>query len=176
MTELSRRVAIGKVTRTHGVRGCVKIFPYGETLHQLQAGAEVYVSAAAGGASRPLAIASIGRHKRLLLVCFESIRSLAEAQALVGCEIELPESLLPPTEPDEYYHFQLLGLLVRTTAGHELGILTSILDTGPHDVYVVTDDRGRETLLPAIAQVILEVNLRDQVLLVELPEGLVDDL
>lgn len=176
MMELPRWVAVGKVTRTHGVRGCVKVFPYGETLQQLQPGGQVFVATGAGGAPRPLTIASLGRHKRLLLICFDSIDSTDQAQALVGCDIQLPQTHLPPTEPDEYYHYQLLGLRVRSTDGRQLGTLTSILETGPHDVYVVTDENGRELLLPAVADVILEIDLKDRGMVVDPPQGLLDDL
>lgn len=176
MTAGPRWVAIGKITRLHGVRGCLKVYPYGDSLERLGPGAQVYLGELGREPARALTLAGVSRRKRFLVVCFAAIDSVAGAQTLVGRELGLPETLLPPTDDNEYYHFQLLGLRVRTVRGVELGTLTSILDTGPHDVYGVTDAAGREVLLPALADVVLEVNLEDGFVLVDPPEGLLDDL
>ena len=40
-----------------------------------------------------------------------------------------------------------------------MGVLTEVLETGANDVYVVTDENGKEVLLPAIREVILGVDL-----------------
>ena len=176
MTVGPRWVAIGKVTRLHGVRGCVKVFPYGDSLERLQPGTQVHLGEVGREPLHALTLTSITRRNRFLVVCFAAIDSVAEAQTLVGRELGLPETLLPPTDENEYYHFQLLGLPVRTVRGTELGTLTSILDAGAHDVYGVTDAADREVLLPALADVVLEVNLKDGFVLVDPPEGLLDDL
>ena len=65
--------------------------------------------------------------------------------------MELPEG--------EFYYHELLGLSVMDETGESLGKVTEIMQTGANDVYVVTNDAGQEILLPAIAEVILEVDL-----------------
>jgi 16S rRNA processing protein RimM len=96
-------------------------------------------------------------------------RDAAEAWRGAYVYVRLEDSL--PLEEDEYYHYQLQGLNVRTLEGEDLGQITDVLATGANDVYVVKGDRG-EVLLPAIKQVILSIDLEAGTMLVHLPEGL----
>lgn len=81
----------------------------------------------------------------------------------------------PETSPQlpqgEYFHYQLMGLRVMTEEGEELGEISEIIETGSNDVYVVSGGRG-ELLLPAISQVVREVDLTHQTMVVRLLEGL----
>jgi 16S rRNA processing protein RimM len=76
---------------------------------------------------------------------------------------------LPPTESNEFYWYQLIGLEVVDTEGQKLGTLEEIIETGSNDVYVVR--RGREEILvPAIEEVVREVDLQRRLMTVDLPE------
>jgi 16S rRNA processing protein RimM len=78
---------------------------------------------------------------------------------------------LPVLEAGTYYQFQLIGMTVRTEEGTELGRIANILETGARDVYVVSGRRG-EILLPAIEEVVREVDLAAGVMTVRLLPGL----
>ena len=71
------------------------------------------------------------------------------------------------------YLYQLIGLHVKTTAGQSLGEITDVLDTRANDVYIVHDDT-REILLPAIPDVVKEINLERGEMIVALIDGLVE--
>jgi 16S rRNA processing protein RimM len=78
----------------------------------------------------------------------------------------------PPLPPGEYYWFQVLGLpVVNVADGARLGYLDHIIPTPGHDVYVVVEGE-REVLLPAVEDVIVEINLEAGVIRVSPPEGL----
>ena len=107
----------------------------------------------------PMTIRSVRQKPPLLLIAFEGCEdrnqaSLFRNKILYGKSTETP--LLPE---GEYYHHQLVGLRVVSEDGQELGVLTEVLETGANDVYVVTDENGKEVLLPAIREVILGVDL-----------------
>jgi 16S rRNA processing protein RimM len=88
----------------------------------------------------------------------------------------IPRSSLPPLEEDTHYWIDLIGLSVFTTDRECLGRITDVIATGANDVYVVTTPEGypvKEILLPAIASVILEVDVAGQEMVVQLPEGLI---
>jgi 16S rRNA processing protein RimM len=169
-----RWVPLGRIGRAHGVRGAVKIHPYGDTLATREPGTVVYLRLP-GKPATQLTVLSMQRQPRVCIGQFAEITSRSDALELAGEEIFLPENLLPPTEEGEYYHFQLLGLTVETSTGIVLGVLQHILPTGSNDVYVV-DYHGREVLIPAIAEVVHSIDLERARMVVELPEGLIDDL
>ena len=77
-----------------------------------------------------------------------------------------------PLEQDEYYEYQIIGLAVWTTGGEYLGTVDEVISTGANDVYVVRGEE-REILIPAIEDVVLEINLAQGRMVVELMEGLI---
>jgi 16S rRNA processing protein RimM len=78
-------------------------------------------------------------------------------------------------EQGEYYHHQLLGLEVIDENGKPLGLLSSILETGANDVYVVRDQTGAEILVPAIDSVVLDIDLDNKHVRVHLLSGLLPE-
>lgn len=174
MATKPRLVPVGKISRVHGVRGALKIHPYGENLADQQTGDTLYLHAHAGEITE-LTLVSLRPSGRLFIGEFEEIKTREHAEGFVGAEVLLPGERLTPTAEDEYYYFQLIGLEVETREGSLLGTLTRIIETGSNDVYVVSRE-GRELLIPAVQDVVLEVDLVRGRMVVELPEGLIDDL
>lgn len=76
-----------------------------------------------------------------------------------------------PASPDTYYHFQILDMEVWTQSGEFLGKVNDILSTGSNDVYVVNHGKD-EVLVPAMHDVVLEVDLGKGRITVDLPDGL----
>jgi len=159
---------IGKVIKAHGLRGHLKVLPYGETFSTLCAEEKITANLP-DGSSLTLTVAEIRPHQKTFLLMSREIETVEEAQRLVGAELCVPESRLPPTDPGEFYWYQLIGLEVVNSEGERLGILEEIIETGSNDVYVVR--RGKEeTLIPAIEEVVLEVDLQRRLMTVDLPE------
>jgi len=170
-----RLVAVGKVVRTHGVRGAVKVFAYGETLWGLGPGVAFAVRHPSGSQVSRLTTIEIKPQGKYLLMRFEEILAMEPAQALVGADLLLREDQLPPLDEGELYHYQLIGLTVITTQGSLVGTIRSIMETGSHDVYVV-ERQGGEALIPAVEDIIQEIDLKEGRMVIDPPEGLIDDL
>ena len=85
--------------------------------------------------------------------------------------VQIPLEEAVPLEEGEYYHFQLTGLRVETEDGQWLGQLAEVLSTGANDVYVVRGPRG-ELLLPAVDEVVLELDLASKRMVVRLMRGM----
>jgi len=64
-----------------------------------------------------------------------------------------------PLPDGEYYVDDLVGLLVRDKEGTIIGRLSEVLQTPANDIYQIIDEEGREILLPAIEDVILDVDI-----------------
>ena len=160
---------IGKVVKAHGLRGHLKVLPYGETFSTLSAG-ETITANLPDGSSLKLTVAEIRPHQKAFLLVSREIGTVEEAYRLVGAELCVPESRLPPTASGEFYWYQLIGLEVVNTEGKRLGTLEEIIETGSNDVYVVRQGR-KEILVPAIEEVVQEVDLHRRLMTVDLPEA-----
>ena len=105
------------------------------------------------------------------LIWLEGIATRHQATPLAGKFLAAHPDSSAILEEGEYFHYQLIGMRVRTEEGEELGELQEILETGSNDVYIVRGSEG-ELLIPAMAQVVREVDVARGAMLVRLPDGL----
>lgn len=161
---------VGKIVGVHGVRGNLKMLPYIESLALLAAGESVFLGSPASG-EKPFVIRWAKPHQRVLLMALEDIDDRNAAERIVGLDVFMEKSRLPDLEDGSYYWSDLIGLDVQTESRQYLGTLVSIFRTGSNDVYVVRDGEA-ETLIPALASVVLGVDLEKGTMTVDLPEGL----
>ena len=105
------------------------------------------------------------------LIWLEGIATRGRAAPLTGKYLTAHPDDDAALEEGEYFHYQLIGMRVRTDDGEELGELQEILETGSNDVYIVRGDGG-ELLIPATAQVVVEVDVAGGSMTVRLPDGL----
>jgi 16S rRNA processing protein RimM len=148
-------LAVGKLRRSHGVEGSIIMDVLTDFPERLRVGRTVY----AGDHHEPLLITGIRGHDRALIINFEGFSTPEEVGRLRNMNVYIQASSLPVLPEGEYYHHELLGLKVVDESGQLLGALDQILETGANDVYVVKNPDGKELLLPAVEEVILEVNL-----------------
>jgi 16S rRNA processing protein RimM len=109
------------------------------------------------------------------LLALKGITDRSHTDKLIGCEIMVDKSNLPVLPAGTYYWHDLIGLSVLTIEGRFLGRLTAVMPTGSNDVYVVrrqADSEKGEILIPALGSVVVEVNLAQNHMRVDLPEGL----
>ena len=85
----------------------------------------------------------------------------------------MAEAALQPLEPGEYYYYQVLGLDVFNTQGEWLGTLTRIWSKKGGDLYVV-QGTAKEYLIPAVKEIIEQIDLRGRKIIVNPPPGLLD--
>ncbi len=159
---------IGKVVKMHGLKGHLKVVAYGETLSTLSAGEKITANLP-DGTSLFLTVVEVHPHQKGFLLLSREVSKVEEARTLMGAELCVQESRLPPADSDEFYWYQLIGLEVVDTEGQKLGTLEEIIETGSNDVYVVRAE-GEEILVPAIEGVVREVDLQRRLMTVDLPE------
>jgi 16S rRNA processing protein RimM len=148
-------LVVGKIRRTHGLRGELLMEILTEFPERLKPGVVVYV----GQEHRQLHIRSQRDHNQGLLIAFDGFHNPESAAELRNQLVFVPAGDRPPLPEGEYYHHQLLGLRVVSDEGQDLGIMRQILETGANDVYIVVPEAGPELLLPAIESVILDIDL-----------------
>lgn len=122
----------------------------------------------------PFFIESSSIHKNdFLKVKFEDIDSEAEADQILGCEIYLPLTMLPKLEDNQFYFHEVIGFTVEDQRLGTIGEIVSINDTTAQPLFEILFN-GKEILIPMIDDFILEVNRKDQKILLNTPVGLVD--
>ena len=164
-------LAVGKLTRPHGVRGELIMEILTDFPERLKPGVRLYV----GPERRPVLLRSQRPHPRGALVAFEGIDDREKSGELRNQFVLVRADDRPPLPDGEYYHHQLIGLQVADEEGRAIGELVEILQTGANDVYVVRQPAGDELLIPAIDSVILSVDLENAEIRVQLQAGLFPD-
>ena len=166
MTVHPQMVVVGRVLGTHGIIGQIRVQVHSDVPHRFAAGEVLYLE------EKPLRIASSGSFRSgQVLIHFQDIDSLSAARSLVGEWLTAPEVEAPGLAEGDYFHYQIIGLRTTTEDGEELGQVREIISTGSNDVYLVSDG-NTEILIPAIAEVIREINLDEGVMVIRLMEGL----
>jgi 16S rRNA processing protein RimM len=164
-------LVVGKVRRPHGVHGEVVTEIYTDFPERLSLKKTIYL----GDKHLKMVIVSQRPHNEGLLLGFEGVTTPEQAGRYRNQILSITASEASELPEGEFYFHELLDLEVVDVAGNSLGTLTEILETGANDVYVVTDSAGRELLLPAISEVVLDVDLNLKTMKVRLIPGLVHE-
>ncbi len=164
-------VAIGRIVGVHGIKGYVKVHCEADSFSVLANGHSVILRDPKG-ASRELKITDARPQGRMLLLLLSGIFDRTTAETLRGSDLLVEKSSLPELEPDTYYWADIAGMSVVSVDGRVLGTVASLIETGSNDVYVVKTPDSGEILIPAIASVILEIDLSRKIMRVDLPDGL----
>lgn len=157
---------MGTILGAHGSDGRVRVQPETDNPRRFRTGARLIAR------GQELHVERVQETPGgLLLVRFREIAARDSAAALHGETLCVPADEAPQAPPDAYYHYQLVGMSVVDEQGVELGTLTEIIATGANDVYVVTREDA-ELLLPAVGDVIVNVDVRAGRMTASLPDGL----
>jgi len=161
---LATAVTVGRITAAHGIRGEIKVEPLSDFPARFQPGSRLWLDGVPYEVER-------GRwQKRSVILKLRGVDSRTQAEALPGKEL-LAAEVTPIEDEDVYYLHDVIGLRVEDTKGELLGKLTEVLSTGSNDVYVVRGDHG-ELLLPALDDVIREVDVPGGRIVVDIPDGI----
>ena len=159
-------VEIGKIVKAQGIKGEVRVMPFGDDPDGFLHLKEVYIN------ERLYKIEHVRKYKSFAIIKICNDRTTAEN--FIGSIISIPESNLRPLEKNEFYVRDIKGLLVETTSGQALGIVTDVIKTGANDVYIIKPDIGDSFMIPAIKDVVLNISLREKKIIVKLMDGLME--
>jgi 16S rRNA processing protein RimM len=161
-------VAVGRVLAPSGVKGEIKIEPLTDVAQLFSPGRRLWLK------GEPFQVEGVTRRKGQLHLKLSGVDSREAAEALRGETVSLPRELLEPLPEGSYYRFQIVGMQVYDVERGHLGEIRQVITTGGNDVYVVEGERG-EVLLPAIEDVIREVDVAGGRMTVELMEGMLPE-
>ena len=159
------RLIVGRVLAPWGLKGHVKVENLSDNPTRFREGARYSIG------EREYGCEEARRHGRNLVIRLEGFTTREEAAGLRGSLLEIPLGDAPSLPEGTYYHYQIIGLRVRTTDGRFLGEVVELLETGSNEVYVVRGPEG-EVLIPAIADVVVALDLPGGQMTVEPLPGL----
>jgi 16S rRNA processing protein RimM len=147
-------VVVGVVAKPHGIRGEVTVQSRSDNPDRWQAGSVVFDRE--GTSYR---VVDVRRHGTHLLVRFDGVDDRTKADGLRGRELLVPESWLPELPDGEWWPHQIEGCRVVTEVGRDLGVVTDVIANPANDLWVALDDTGTETLVPALADLLRDVDV-----------------
>jgi 16S rRNA processing protein RimM len=162
--------AIGEIVKTRGLRGCLKVLCYEETKNTFAELEFVFIEVTSEQKNR-FAIKKIDLSGKIMFLELENIPDVETAKSFVGRKVFLPEDMREKLPEGEYYCRDIIGLDVFNEDDEYIGKIESVFPTGSNDVYVCKGGE-REILLPAIADVIKNIDVNRRVMTVRLLEGL----
>jgi 16S rRNA processing protein RimM len=161
-------LTVGYLRRPHGVRGEIIMDLHTDFPERLKPGKKLF----AGEAHVPVTLEGCRIHGKGMLVKLKGFDTPEQAGQFRNQWLYVKSTDVPPLPAGQIYQHELFGMKVVDDNDILLGVLTEIIETGANDVYVVTDDAGKEILLPAIPSVVLDINAGRRLIKVHLLEGL----
>lgn len=162
-------VTVAEVLRPHGLKGALRIKVETDNPERFRKGARLLVDK--GGLLREAEVERFVDQGRYGIVKLTGVDSPEQARELAGAGLAVPAEDLPPLPENSFYTFQILGMEVRSNAGQALGRIVSIESMPAGDVYRVDGPQGGFGV-PAAGDIILEVDTRRGVMVIDDREGL----
>ena len=175
MKQTERRtewITIGKIVKTRGIRGEVKVFPLTDIPDRFEQLESVH-AVLPDGRVQQLNIEDASYHHGCVFLCFEGYTSVEQSERLVGSLLSVDRSTSPTLPEGVYYHYEILDADVYTEQGEYLGKVTDILETGSHDVYVARREE-KEFLIPSTNEIVLSVDRERGKIIIRPIDGLLE--
>ena len=171
---------VGAVTSTHGFAGqsmCgsngeVKVFPTTDDPKRFKKLKQVLLDT--GKDMLPLEVEHVKFFKNMVILKFKGYDRIEDIMGFKGKNLYVTRENAVRLKKDEYFIADLIGMKVYTEDEAYLGELTEVITTGANDVYTVRMENGKDVLIPAIGQCILNVDVEHETMQVHLLEGLLE--
>ncbi len=164
------RLQVGIISSTHGVKGEVKVFPTTDDINRFKRLKEVLLDT--GKDILTLEIEGVKFFKQFAILKFKNYDNINDIERYKGKSLYVTRSNAVKLQKNEYFVADLIGMHVIDEEEKEIGTMTDYMETGANDVYTITMKDGRELLLPAIKQCILDVDIEHKRMRVHILEGL----
>ena len=161
-------IEVGQIVNTHGLKGEVKVNPWTDSPEVFEEFEYLYLP---NGEKHD--IESIKYQKSCVLLKLSGINSIEDAEKIRGKILWVSRSLFENLPEDTYLVADIKDLEVKDE-NRVYGKVTDVITTGSNDVYAVKQDGSKEILIPAIKDVIEEINIKDGYIKINPPKGLID--
>jgi len=165
-------VLVGRIARTHGIRGQVIIAPETDFVEErFHVGATMWCRTTRG--DEQLTVASMRVQKGRPIVGFDGFASIDEAERVTGAELRIPEDALQPLNDGTFYHHQLIGCAVDTIGGERIGEVVRVAGGSSGSLLEIEGPRG-QILVPLAAAICVDIDVHGKRIRIDPPDGLLD--
>lgn len=171
MNKEKQLISVGEIINTQGNKGEVRVWPLTDFPERFKPGAVLLMEK--DGHQRHLTIEKVRTQKNFLVIKFTEITDMPLAEELKTGLLKITNDQLTKLPANTYYIFEIVGMEVRTNDGQVLGKVKDVIQTGSNDVYIVAG-KTKDYLIPALKQIVKDVDKENKLITVEPLEGLLD--
>ena len=172
MENMEQFLRVDVISSTHGIRGEVKVYPTTDDPERFLELDEVILDT--GREHKILEIEGVKFFKNQVILKFKGYDNINDIEKYLKKDLLVDREHAVELGENENFIADLIDMEVVTDEGKVLGTLTDVIETGANDVYAVKTPEGKEILLPAIRDCILDVNVDEKRMTVHVMEGLLD--
>ncbi len=154
------------------MKGDVKALPLFSSFLSFTQNTPVCI-ALSDGSRETRVLSRIKKHNKYIIISFEDVHDPETAAKLRDSVLLIERRMLPVPDEGTFFYDQIIGLDVFTVEGVFLGKVHDIIETGSNDVYIVKNNE-KECLIPAIRDVIKEIDIEGKKIVISVMEGLLD--
>lgn len=162
---------IGQIVNHFGIKGMVKVNPFTDDISKFEELKTILLEQ--NKKLTEIQIEEVKYSKNQVLLKLKGIDTVEEAEKYRGCYLKIARKDAKKLPKDTYFIADLIGTTVYTEEGVLLGKVQDIYNSGASDIYVVKDDNGKQILLPAINEVIKDIDIEQEKITVHLIKGLI---
>lgn len=162
---------IGQIVNTYGIKGFVKVVPFTDNINRFEDLKTLYVETKKG--LENFEIEEVKYSKNTVLLKLKGIDDINIAEKYKNCYLKISRENAVKLPEDTYFIVDLLDIKVYTDEDIYLGNIIDVYPTGSNDIYVVKNEEGKQVLLPAIGEVIKDVDVQNKKMVVHLLDGLI---
>jgi 16S rRNA processing protein RimM len=166
---------VGKIVNTQGLKGEVRVISQTDFPELRYKKGAVLTLFQEKKEPIELTIKTHRKHKNFDIVTFEDHFSINDVEKYRDGILKVSKDQLTDLPQDEFYYHEIIGLTVIDENEKKLGKIKEILSPGANDVWVVQRPKKKDALIPYIESVVQSVDLKEGIVRVEIPEGLIDD-
>lgn len=163
-------IVIARAVRTHGLKGEIVaelLTDFPERFEDV----DELVLVSPAGERKPGEIEDYWFQKDRVVLKLADYDDVDKAKELIGYYFAVQESDRVPLAEDEFYDWELEGCTVKV-GDESIGQVRSVLKTGGAEILVISDNSGKEQLVPLAAEIVTTIDTAARVILIDPPEGL----
>ncbi len=170
---MNKLLKIGQIVNTQGIRGELRIYPLTDYKERFEEIDWVYMGE---NENAKYTIEKVRYKNELVILKLKGIDDINEAEKYKTKYLTIPKASSRSLPEDTYYIVDLIGLQVYTQENEYLGIIKDVIQSAGNDIYEITSDKNpqKSILIPAVGEFIKDVNIKEQKIIVQLIEGLLE--